>query len=49
MKYLVAILFIINVTASNKLEEVSDDDILQSIKSNEYVIVLFSKYFQILS
>lgn len=41
----IVVLFLLNSIGCNKLEDVSDDDLLHIIKTNEYVAVLFGNYF----
>lgn len=45
---LITFLLVTNAVNCETLEEVSDDDLLQLIKSNEYTVTLFSKYFTLI-
>lgn len=41
--FFVAISVIVITTAANTFETISDDDLVERIKANEFVIVLFCK------
>lgn len=42
--FLIVLAVLITTASANSFETISDDDLVERIKSNEYFVVLFCKY-----